>query len=321
MRHLILGSLTLFGVSLSTARAAASGPIYVHNTTGVELRIHHLSYVTPAGQTRTVGGHWTFKPNERSYLLSDKQTLTARSVTMSVRWGAHNTRWRFDDRIADDNRLLAKIDHSLLGPPGTWSGSLAPKSSKSHHFATSSKFQTLVFRLQNRSNAGDVDILVYDSNNKLVAKSTYGKHYDDRCLLHATKQDRYRIVLRTPAGSPAVRFKLTVASIAHGDVLATAAKNEGGKALVGALLVGLLGDEKDKKEFWNETLSGVAKDAIALAVIEGLTHAQKLKPGLDPLSKELTTVMSRLQGGSDRFVSVRRAYLDELHTRIRSACR
>ena len=305
-----------------TARdiAASAGRVRVVNNTTWNVELNDCWYVDANGVRQTVSGGWSFEPKETAFLTHKGNDFRARTFRTSLVVGSQSTSWVWQHNEADGEPLTLSIDYDDLVPPATWSPRVTKASPSTFTFCTSSRIQTLVFRLQNLSAQGDVDLFIKDPDGRIVAKCTYSGTTDDRCMLHVAKQGRYTIEVLAHEAEQPINCKVSVTSISHADILAEVVVQEGLEMLIAGGLLEIFGNENEKKEFWEQTGNNLAKDTVALAFIEMLMQVQREKPDIDPLSNDLSTLVNTLSG-DDELISVRGAFLDELMQRIRAACR
>ncbi len=300
--------------------AASAGRVRVVNTTTWPLNLSNCWYTDTNGVRQNVQGSWSFEPGESSYLLVGSNEFRARTFRASLNAGSHSTSWIWNHQGGDGEPLTVTIGYGDLGPSTTWTPKVTQASPAAYTFCATSRMQTIVFRLQNLSGRGDVDLFVKDARGRIVARCTYGGTHDDRCMLHVAEQGQYTIEVRAQGAGDPIDCKVSIACINHLDILGEVVVKEGVKMLIAGGILELIGDEKTKKDFWNETGTGLAKDAIALALVEMLMQVQREKPDIDPLSNDLASLVSKLRG-DDRIVNVRGAFLDELMRRVRASCR
>jgi hypothetical protein len=249
--------------------------------------------------------------------LLDGVPLRAVRLDYILETSAGRTAWTITDQSGADDALPVFIDDVHVPFAGTVSGVAGGEEVTTHYFATVGAPQTLVLRAETWSGT-PVALHVLDSSGRVVAESTQQSGSSSRCMLSTGTQGKY--VVRVDGGAEPVRFKLQIAAISHGYVLGQAVAQELAKALAGGLIVGALGNERQQQRYMDELKSSAQQDALALAVIEAFVLLQHKVPTVDPLQLAHSPFAEAARGeDDDRFVNVRRAFVDRLLERIHTA--
>lgn len=303
----------------NTVLPAPSGAIHIDNSTDWQLTIREAQYLDRTGQWQTISGQWVFEPGRSAFLTYNGARIQARRFVATIETGRGlSTRWAWNDRTRDDERLSVKIRYQDIAPPSWWTGSVQPGGSSEWNFAAPRGPRTLVFKLENESRTGDVDIEVVDSSGNVVARSDRPGNVADRCMLHVNQQDTYTVRVVSHDSSNPIRFRVVINEVCHVRALGAAAAKEAAEGVALGLLVGLIGSDEDKQAFWKDARGQAIRDAMALAVMYAVMELQRLDPEIDPLT-EFASLADRLKDDDGYVLSIRNRFLDEITQRIHEA--